>query len=997
MKTRILSVISTLALLIGSEVVNPTLVPQAQGSASDNSIHASSVTTKILGMDENGNQIVQAGVSKEYQQVAQKQDSEAKKNGFLPMTSLYASLSKQAQIKTNTSKGLLQAQSIPSSYDSRKGGNVPSFVKYQTGSNCWAYSAYASLESGLLIKGDTTGWNFDEEYMTAHSGWSTSYGGSDTIATAFLTSWNGPQSLNANGSETGVQKHIQNVAACGSRSGYSATADAVMKAYVIKYGALSASFYYSSNYLSNANYYYASSATTYSNHEVAVIGWDDNYSASNFSASAAGTPKHNGAFLCRNSWGSSFGNGGYFWVSYDDTTFGQDGFHAYYGAESTSNYDTNYQYDALAGADAGATDTYGSSSVQGAELFTATASQDIKAVSVTTFAPNYSYSAYIITNVDASRFASDSLYQYQEIRNASTLVASGVEAEAGFHTIGITSTSVSKGSSFVIWLKLTSPDGSAALFPGSYSCQDENGDALVKVPLTAGHSFMYSGSMWFDTTVYSNFITSIKAYGVNDSSVSDSPAASTSTSTPVSTTYSPILNIDTPSTGSVCSSDVTVGGWALNQKRNAAVTVSVNGTQVASTSAFTARTDVHNVVDPNSHYANSVNCGFSVVVPLSKLVSGNNSITVTAIGEDGNNVSKTVAVTKNRPNPITDIDAPSSGSVNPGDFKVSGWALNAAGISRLDMYAQDSSGGMHWLTSVSGSSMTNRGDVANLFASAGYANVTAAGYSTTLSGSLLSAGNYTLCVAAIGNDGSVQWATQNFSTGSNPLTDVDAPGGYVSGDFAVSGWALNHSGINRVDVYAFDSSGTAHFLGTENSSAFTDRKDVASAFASSGFTNKTQSGYSVNVSASSLKAGNYTLAVAGIGNDGSVCWSTRSLTVGDVPLTDIDAPYGTAESKFTVSGWVLNHSGLNQVAVYLWDSNGNPHLAGSVNSSSFTNRQDVANVFASAGYKNKTKSGYSLTVDRTALNLPAGRYTVSVAGIGNDGDVKWNSTSVQIS
>ncbi len=46
-------------------------------------------------------------------------------------------------------------------------------------------------------------------------------------------------------------------------------------------------------------------------HMVSIVGWDDNYNAN-------GAWENKGAYLCLNSWGQSFGDGGYFYISYDD-------------------------------------------------------------------------------------------------------------------------------------------------------------------------------------------------------------------------------------------------------------------------------------------------------------------------------------------------------------------------------------------------------------------------------------------------------------------------------------------------------------------------------------------------------------------------------------------------------------------------------------------------------------------------------------------------------
>ena len=46
------------------------------------------------------------------------------------------------------------------------------------------------------------------------------------------------------------------------------------------------------------------------NHDVVIIGWDDNYPQENFTTH----PEGDGAFICKNSWGEEFGEDGYFLV-----------------------------------------------------------------------------------------------------------------------------------------------------------------------------------------------------------------------------------------------------------------------------------------------------------------------------------------------------------------------------------------------------------------------------------------------------------------------------------------------------------------------------------------------------------------------------------------------------------------------------------------------------------------------------------------------------------
>ena len=58
-----------------------------------------------------------------------------------------------------------------------------------------------------------------------------------------------------------------------------------------------------SEYQNNPNIYYSGSQA---DHAVSIIGWDDNYAASNFENSYGGVPKGNGAWIIKNSYGTEY-------------------------------------------------------------------------------------------------------------------------------------------------------------------------------------------------------------------------------------------------------------------------------------------------------------------------------------------------------------------------------------------------------------------------------------------------------------------------------------------------------------------------------------------------------------------------------------------------------------------------------------------------------------------------------------------------------------------
>lgn len=243
---------------------------------------------------------------------------------------------------------------LPKSYDLRSLGFVTPIRNQGSGGNCWSFSASAALESAILKASGVT-YDLSEENMKniaskySEYGWAmeTNSGGYDKMAIGYLTSWLGPanesddaynpKSLLSPLLNTSV--HIQNIVFL-TRSNYTDN-DAIKKA-IMDYGAVSTSVYWSGSYVKNSkNYYYNGSSGA--NHAVAIVGWNDDYSASNFKT----TPPGNGAWIVKNSWGANSGEKGFYYVSYYDAKLAQPGKYVSYAfvLNDTIKYDKNYQYD----------------------------------------------------------------------------------------------------------------------------------------------------------------------------------------------------------------------------------------------------------------------------------------------------------------------------------------------------------------------------------------------------------------------------------------------------------------------------------------------------------------------------------------------------------------------------------------------------------------------------------------------------------------------------
>ncbi len=94
----------------------------------------------------------------------------------------------------------------------------------------------------------------------------------------------------------------------------------VVKAHIMNYGAISTkiSIPNDSAYNDSTNAMYSISSNA--KQAITIVGWDDNYSRNNFNT----RPAENGAFICLNSWGSNWGDNGYFYVSYEDESILSD-------------------------------------------------------------------------------------------------------------------------------------------------------------------------------------------------------------------------------------------------------------------------------------------------------------------------------------------------------------------------------------------------------------------------------------------------------------------------------------------------------------------------------------------------------------------------------------------------------------------------------------------------------------------------------------------------
>ena len=366
-------------------------------------------------------------------------------------------------------------RTYPESYDLRSHGRVTRVGKQNHHGTCWIFAALGSLESCLLPGARL---DLSENHMADFQSSRLRFEGRapSTISTAYVARWEGPvlerddPYPHPGGSREGLRavRHVQEVLFLPSHSSPRAN-DAIRWA-VMRYGAVDATMAYeASGFNAATSAYY--SASTDLDHHVCIVGWDDAYPAGRFLRRPPGP----GAFLIKNSWGTTYGRGGYFWISYYDRSLGTT-LTVFDGVEAAGNYDAIYQHDTL-GRSRGI--GFGSKTGWFAARYTSGGDGSVTAASFYTTKPGATYEVRVAPSL-------------AEVAAAPVAGAGTIEV-GGYHTVRLaTPAAVTAGADFVVAVRLTTP-GTRAPIPV------EHPTTLLDPRAAAGRSFISSdGAVWTD-------------------------------------------------------------------------------------------------------------------------------------------------------------------------------------------------------------------------------------------------------------------------------------------------------------------------------------------------------------------------------------------------------------------------------------------------------------------------------------------------------------------
>ncbi len=363
--------------------------------------------------------------------------------------------------------------SLPSAYSALNDGLVtPAKAQASTGA-CWAFAAISAAETNAVKKGLTTldKADYSEAHLTwfglrslTHDPFDPTHGDGIFSDSPYLDGGNWSRSVFALARWSGVQleenapfsafpeamgdyddedryvsyAHLQN-------SQYISKDDeSGIKRAILNCGSITASYYHSSAFVNTTegtvSYYQDRVANT--NHTVAIVGWDDSFSKDNFKY----TPEGDGAWLVKNSWGDYWGQDGYFWLSFYDTSLCD---FVTYEMESADNYDNNYQYDGF-GYKGWAFIT-GEETMSMANVFTPDSLEELKAVSFYTVQNDVDYTVSVYTGLDDESMPTDGEKQTE---------VSGHLDYRGYYTIKLpNSVFVKPDEKYSVVVNITVPEG----------------------------------------------------------------------------------------------------------------------------------------------------------------------------------------------------------------------------------------------------------------------------------------------------------------------------------------------------------------------------------------------------------------------------------------------------------------------------------------------------------------------------------------------------------
>ena len=415
-----------------------------------------------------------------------------------------------------TTVALAAKTELPSRYDLREQGTAPTVPDQGTFGTCWAFASLGALESSMPSEFRKS---LSADHMSIRNsfGLGQDAGGDYSISSAYLLAWQGPVAAEDDPYGDGRSPehlepvcHVQEIQILEEKD-----FDAVKRA-VYETGGVQSSFYMPQEagaerdrYYNEETYAFYYDGSLGANHDVVIVGWEDDYPKENF----VKEPSEDGAFLCMNTWGESFGDRGYFYISYEDSRIGTTNV-SYTGIEGTDHYDMIHQTD-LCGwtGQLG----YGASKAWFANVYEAAEDEELAAAGFYATVADTSYRVYVAEfagdaqrNADHEGQDNGGLEAAGKALSERKLVAEGHVANAGFYTVAWNeAVELSAGDRFAVVIEIDSPATTEPV-----AVEYKAGSRTANVDIEDGEGYISpDGINWQRVETEQQCNVCLKAYG----------------------------------------------------------------------------------------------------------------------------------------------------------------------------------------------------------------------------------------------------------------------------------------------------------------------------------------------------------------------------------------------------------------------------------------------------------------------------------------------------